>query len=114
MRLNNENNFIPGLPLGIIKLLESTKEDLKNKEALIISKSDVFYKPLKKLLEDKKIKVKQICINCVMDTTAPKIIFDEKGVCEYCNNYYKKILPNWHPNEKAHEIIANDLISQLC
>ena len=45
---NNENNFIPGLPLGIIKLLESTKEDLKNKESLIISKSDVFYKPLKK------------------------------------------------------------------
>ncbi len=58
--LNNENNFIPGLPLGIIKLLESTKEDLKNKEALIISKSDVFYKPLKKLLEDKEIITKII------------------------------------------------------
>ncbi len=58
--LDNKNTFVPGLPLGIIKLLEATKEDLKNKEALIISKSDVFYKPLKKLLEDKNIHTKII------------------------------------------------------
>ncbi len=48
------------MPLGIIKLLEATRENLKNKKALIISKSDIFYKPLKKLLEDKKIKVSVI------------------------------------------------------
>ena len=41
----------------------------------------------------------QICKNCVMDTSAPKITFDTKGICEYCNNYYNNILPNWHPNE---------------
>ena len=40
----------------------------------------------------------KICTNCVMDTTAPKITFDEKGVCEYCNNYYNNILPNWNLN----------------
>lgn len=41
----------------------------------------------------------QICTNCIMDTTAPDITFDEKGKCEYCQNYYDNILPNWHPDE---------------
>lgn len=53
--LNNETDFIPGLPLGIIKLLEATKEDLSGKRAVIITKSQVFYQPLAKLLQDKKI-----------------------------------------------------------
>jgi len=41
----------------------------------------------------------QICNNCIMDTSDSKIVFDDKGVCEYCNNYYENILPNWHPDE---------------
>ena len=52
----------------------------------------------------------QICKNCVMDTTDSKITFDEKGVCDHCNTYYKDILPNWHTDERGHrdlqEIIA--------
>ena len=46
----------------------------------------------------------QICSNCVMDTTAPKIIFDQNGICEYCINYEKNILPNWHPNELGNKL----------
>jgi len=38
----------------------------------------------------------QRCTNCVMDTTDSKISFDEKGVCDWCNDYYENILPNWH------------------
>ena len=30
-----------------------------------------------------------------MDTSDPNIIFDENGVCDYCNNYDSNILPNW-------------------
>jgi len=41
----------------------------------------------------------QVCKNCAMDTTDSLIIFDEKGVCDHCNNYYDNILPNWHPDE---------------
>ncbi|NLK37503.1 MAG: N-acetyl sugar amidotransferase [Epulopiscium sp.] len=41
----------------------------------------------------------KICANCVMNTTDSKIQFDEKGYCDHCNNFYKKILPNWHPDE---------------
>jgi len=36
-----------------------------------------------------------------MDTTAPNITFDDNGKCEYCQNYYSNILPNWHPDEKG-------------
>jgi len=41
----------------------------------------------------------QICTKCIMDTSDPKITFDDNGVCDFCNNYEKNILPNWHPNE---------------
>ena len=38
----------------------------------------------------------QICTNCVMDTSDSKITFDEKGVCDHCNTYYKDIEPVWN------------------
>ncbi len=43
----------------------------------------------------------QRCTNCVMDTTDSAITFDEKGVCDFCNDYYKNILPKWHVDEKS-------------
>lgn len=39
---------------------------------------------MKTLTKDKKY---QICTRCVMDTTDPDIIFDEKGVCNHCHMY---------------------------
>ncbi len=51
----------------------------------------------------------QICTNCVMDTSDPKITFDEKGVCDHCNGYYNDVLPNWHPNEKGKEIFRKQV-----
>lgn len=41
-----------------------------------------------------------------MDTTDPKIHFDERGWCEYCRNYHENILPNWHPNETGEKMLA--------
>jgi N-acetyl sugar amidotransferase len=41
------------------------------------------------------------CCNCVMDTTDSEIFFDENGICDHCNTYYKDIKPNWHPDEKG-------------
>jgi len=43
----------------------------------------------------------RICANCIMDTTDPNIHFDERGWCSHCINYYEKIVPSWHPNEKG-------------
>ena len=31
----------------------------------------------------------QICKRCVMDTTDPEIVFDERGYCHHCNGYFK-------------------------
>jgi N-acetyl sugar amidotransferase len=36
-----------------------------------------------------------------MDTTDSKIKFDESGICDHCNTFYKKILPNWHTDQKG-------------
>lgn len=43
----------------------------------------------------------QICSNCIMDTSDSNITFDDRGWCDYCNNYHKNILPNWHPDERG-------------
>lgn len=37
----------------------------------------------------------QRCVCCVMDTTDSKIVFDENGVCDFCNDYKHHILPSW-------------------
>jgi len=43
----------------------------------------------------------KICKNCVMDTSDSKISFNDKGVCDHCQTFYKKILPNWDTSEKG-------------
>jgi N-acetyl sugar amidotransferase len=43
----------------------------------------------------------QICTNCVMDTTDSRIVFDGQGVCDHCQTFYRKILPNWHTDERG-------------
>lgn len=51
------------------------------------------------------MKTYQICTNCVMDTSDPKIRFDEKGVCDHCTGFYKHVLPKWQPNEAGRAIL---------
>ncbi|MFA5127189.1 MAG: bifunctional 5,10-methylenetetrahydrofolate dehydrogenase/5,10-methenyltetrahydrofolate cyclohydrolase [Patescibacteria group bacterium] len=58
--LANTSGFVPGLPLGIIKLLEATGENLNNKSAVIVAKNDVFFQPLTKILSDKNIRAKLV------------------------------------------------------
>lgn len=40
----------------------------------------------------------KVCSCCVMDTSDSKIVFDENGVCDFCNDYKKNILNSWKPN----------------
>ena len=44
-----------------------------------------------------------------MDTTDLDITFNERGWCDYCRNFYKNIVPNWHPNKKGEKML--DLIA---
>jgi N-acetyl sugar amidotransferase len=48
----------------------------------------------------------QICNNCIMDTSDSGIRFDASGRCDYCNNYYENIVPNWHPGPRGEADIA--------
>ncbi|MCM1232150.1 MAG: N-acetyl sugar amidotransferase [Clostridium sp.] len=45
----------------------------------------------------------QRCTRCVMDTTDSKIVFDENGVCDHCNNFDKNIKPLWDSNTNRFE-----------
>jgi N-acetyl sugar amidotransferase len=47
-----------------------------------------------------------VCSNCVMDTSDSKIVFDGRGWCDYCNNFYRNILPNWHTDEKGEKALG--------
>ena len=38
----------------------------------------------------------RICIQCIMDTSDPRIQFDDQDFCEYCNNFKNSVLPNWN------------------
>lgn len=48
-----------------------------------------------------------ICSNCVMDTSDTKIYFDDKGVCDHCNDYIKNIQPQWNPNKESFNDLKN-------
>ena len=41
----------------------------------------------------------KICTNCIMDTSDPHITFDEKGECDYCQNFKNIIVPEWKYGE---------------
>jgi N-acetyl sugar amidotransferase len=47
-----------------------------------------------------------ICANCIMDTSDSGITFDARGWCDYCNNYHRNIVPNWHPDDIGARAIA--------
>jgi len=50
--------------------------------------------------------VYRVCANCIMDTSDPKITFDARGWCDYCNNYHENILPHWHPDARGEAELA--------
>lgn len=54
----------------------------------------------------------RVCTNCVMDTSDSLIQFDEKGVCDHCNNYYSKILPTWHTDDRGKQKL-DQIVAQI-
>lgn len=54
----------------------------------------------------------QICTNCVMDTSDSKITFDANGVCDHCNTFYKKVLPNWPTNGRGRKEL-DEIVSKI-
>lgn len=58
--LQDKAIITPGLPLGVLRLLEQTGEDLRYKKAVIVSKGKVFSQPMIKILEDREMEVELI------------------------------------------------------
>ncbi len=56
--------------------------------------------------ENVNVRKYQRCTCCVMDTTDSKIVFDENGVCDYCNDYHKNILPAWSAKLADKDLLA--------
>ena len=47
-----------------------------------------------------------ICKNCVLDDVSVEdIIFDENGICNYCDDFNQNIMKNWFPNETGKKIL---------
>jgi methylenetetrahydrofolate dehydrogenase (NADP+) / methenyltetrahydrofolate cyclohydrolase len=58
--IDNKPYIISPLAQGIMSLIETIPENLENKQALILAKSEYIFLTLKTLLANKKIKVEQI------------------------------------------------------
>ncbi len=57
-------------------------------------------------------KENKICSKCVMDTSDKKIIFDENGVCQRCNEYEQRIVKWWNYG-KGHEQELNKILEEV-
>ena len=47
-----------------------------------------------------------------MDTSDSKITFDAKGVCDHCNTFYRKVLPNWHTDDRGRQALEK-IVSKI-
>ncbi len=54
----------------------------------------------------------KICSRCIMDTTAPNIIFNEKGECNFCSEYLETI-KRLNVHKKEREKRLKDLINEI-
>ncbi len=53
-----------------------------------------------------------VCTNCVMDTSDSSIVFDDKGICDHCNNFYQNIEPEWYTDERGHQKLT-EIITKI-
>jgi len=54
----------------------------------------------------------QVCVNCVMDTSDPDIVFDNTGVCNHCKEYANRARRELHLGEHGQKEL-NELISTI-
>ncbi len=64
------------------------------------------------IIESRTKRTYQICTCCVMDTSDEDIAFDSNGVCMRCNEFKKRIEPEWNHgrgHEKELEMLIDDI-----
>lgn len=55
----------------------------------------------------------QVCSRCVMDTSAANITFDEKGVCNFCNDFLENFGSILHKDPTQSKQLLDSLISRV-
>jgi N-acetyl sugar amidotransferase len=55
-------------------------------------------------------KLRQLCRNCVMDTSDPGINFNELGVCDHCVEFAQNVQPNWHTDERGRRELERQIV----
>lgn len=53
----------------------------------------------------------QICNSCVMDTSAPEILFSEEGICSYCVGVKHHLNKSWYPDINGTKIMAKKFMT---
>ena len=66
----------------------------------------------KPIIKNQTTRPYQICNCCVMDTSDENIHFDENGICDRCNEYKTRILPEWNYG-RGHKKELDDLIANI-
>lgn len=109
--LNSLRSFSEKIDVYASMPIESRKEN----RSLILSKAKSILKVEENIKDNIKIfdhaqlrntairdnKYYQECVNCLMDTTDPYIMFNEKGLCDGCDNYFHFIEPNWKNSDES-------------
>ena len=54
----------------------------------------------------------QMCTRCVLDTSDPFIIFDEKGHCNHCNDYFARLKDLCYKGEES-DIALEKLVADI-
>lgn len=54
----------------------------------------------------------RICTRCIMDTSDPDIVFNERGECNHCESYDRLVTPNW-PQGEAAEKGLQDMLATI-
>ena len=49
----------------------------------------------------------KVCSKTVMDTTDPRIVFDENGISDYYHHFNNVIKPNWKTNDEGLESLLS-------
>lgn len=55
----------------------------------------------------------QVCTRCVMDTSDPAIVFDERGVCNHCKSYEARVAAEIPPTPLAREAAVARLVDLI-
>lgn len=59
-----------------------------------------------------KDKYYQMCTNCVMDTTDPRIHFDSSGECDHCREFQRDVEPKWL-TDQADQLGLNQIVDEI-